>query len=117
MKSFATLLLAGAGMGCVIQWWQIAYRLWLFYSDYGCECGVNHIGDGDFLMIYVVDVLLLSAALFAFRIFRQDRAWQFGAAIIGILNALGWLTLFVMHKSGVLVEYSEFIRYWRGLSH
>jgi hypothetical protein len=117
MKTFATSLVAGAGMFCVIQWWQIAYRLWLFYADYGCERGVNHIDGGDFLMIYVVDVFLLSASLFAFRIFRQDRAWRFGAAVIGILNALGWLTLFIMHKTGVLVEYGEFIRHCRGLSH
>ena len=104
-------------MVCVIQWWQIAYRLWLFYFDYGCERGVNHIGDEDFQAIYVVDVLLLFVALFAFRIFRQDIAWRYGAAVIGILNALGWLTLFIMHKTGVLVRYSEFIRHWKGLSH
>ena len=104
-------------MVSVIQWWQIAYRLWLFYTDSRGERGINHIGDGDFLMIYVANGFLLGAALFAFRIFRQDKVWQIGAAIVGILNSLGWLVLFLMHKTGVLVEYGEFIQHWRGISH
>src|SRR5438132_406246 len=111
MKSFASLLIAGCGMVAGLQWWQIAYRLRLFFTDYRGERGVNHIGNGDFALIYIVNALLLVATVFAFRVFRQERRWRIAAATVGAVNVIGWLTLFAMHRTGALVEYDEFIRH------
>ena len=111
MKSFASLLIAGCGAVAGLQWWQIAYRLRLFFTDYRGERDVNHIEDGDFALIYITNALLLLAAVFAFRVFRHDRRWRIAAVTVGAVNVVGWLTLFVMHRTGALVEYHEFIRH------
>lgn len=97
------------------QWWQIAYRLRLFLVDYQRERGVNHIGDGDFALIYIANSLLLVAAVFGVRVlWRDSRSWRIAGLVVGTTNVLGCLTLFVMHRTGILVEYGEFIRQMKG---
>lgn len=113
-KSFASFLIAGCGAIATLQWWQIAYRLRLFFTEYRGERGVNHVGDGDFALINITNALLLLAAVFAFRAIRQDRRWRVAAVTVGAVNVIGWLTLIVMHRTGALVEYHEFIRHWKG---
>jgi len=114
MKKLAPLLIASAGAAAAFQWWQIAYRLRLFFVDYGGERGANHISDGDFMLIYLTNALLLVVALCALRALRNSKSWRIFATSIGTANLLGWLTLFVMHRTGALVEYGEFILHWRG---
>ena len=80
----------------MLQWSQIAYRLRLFFTDYRGERGVNHIGDGDFALIYTTNALLLLAAVFAFRALRQDRRWRVAAVTVGAV-------LLVELRSGMLV--------------
>jgi len=100
----------------VIQWWQICYRLHLFLTEYKGELNVNHIGDGDFLMLHTVNALLLVVGAVALRIFRQERRWRKTTLIIGSVNLAGWLALFFMHRTGMLVEYIEFIRHMKGMN-
>ena len=114
MKYLAQLLITAAGAAAVFQWWQISYRLRLFFLDSGGERGANHIGDGDFMLIYLVNALLLIAAFWALRALRYDRRWRITTTVVGAANLFGWLTFFVMHRTGALVEYGEFTRHWRG---
>src|SRR5438093_4188637 len=110
MKNLASVLFAGAAGVAVLQWWQIAYRLRLFLTDCHGERGVNHIGDGAFTFIYIVNAILLAGVVFALRVFWRDgRGWRIATGVVGLGNAFGWLTFAVMHRTGVLVEYGEFI--------
>ena len=116
MKKFAPSVVLLAAVTGIIQWWQIAYRLHLFYIDYNGELNVNHIGDGDFIMIYAVNALLLLAAVFSLRVFRRERPWRNAILIIGSVNVAGWLAFIFMHQTGILVEYIEFIRHMKGMN-
>jgi hypothetical protein len=114
MKKTAILFIFSGAALAIIQWWQICYRLHLFYVDYKGELFVNHI-DG-FGLIYVLDALLLLTATFSFRIFQNEKRWRNAALFVGSTNLAGWLALIVMHRTGILVEYPEFIRHMRGMS-
>lgn len=114
MKNLASALIVGVGAVALFQWAQIVYRLWLFFGEYHGERGVNHIG-GDFTLIYITNALLLAVAIFALRVFwRGSRGWRVTSAAVAAANLLGWLTLFVMHRTGALVEYIEFIGHLKG---
>ena len=115
MRNLATALVAAAGTAGLFQWSQIVYRLQLFFDDYHGEPGVNHIGNGDFALIYFANGLLLAVAAYGFFVFwRLSRGWCMVSAAVAAVNVLGWITLFVMHRTGALVEYGEFIRHMRG---
>jgi hypothetical protein len=116
VKKLAVLFIFVAATVAAIQWWQIAYRLHLFYVDYKGEPYVNHIGVGDFALIYIANALLLLSAAFSFREFRNEKTWRNAALIIGSVNLAGWLAFFLMHKTGILVEYIEFIRHMKGMN-
>ncbi|MEO5913533.1 MAG: hypothetical protein ABIS50_04830 [Luteolibacter sp.] len=116
MKSLAILLTAFGIVFAGLQWWQIVYRLRLFYGDYGGERYANHIGDGIFTMIHVVNVALLFAGAFsAWAFWREPGAWRRLVFSIAAANAIAWLTFIYLHATGVLVEYDEFFRHWKGL--
>ena len=114
MKTLGTALIVGAAAVGLLQWAQIVYRLYLFFGEYRGERAVNHIGDGDFALAYTINAVLLASALFALRVLWQSRPWRISSIAVGILNGLGCLSLFIMHQTGVLVEYSEFIRHMKG---
>jgi hypothetical protein len=114
MKTLGTALVAGAAAVALFQWAQIAYRLHLFFGECRGERAVNHIGDGDFALIYIANAILLASALFALRVLWQSRPWRVSSVAVGIVNGLGWLSLFIMHQTGALVEYGEFIRHMKG---
>jgi hypothetical protein len=114
-KVAALFIFVGAVLAAV-QWWQIAYRLHLFYVDYKGEPYANHIGDGDFTLIYIVNASLLLTAAFSFRIFCAEKPWRNTALIIGSVNLAGWLALFLMHRTGILVGYAEFIGHMKGIN-
>ena len=48
MKLLAAVFAVAGAVIAAFQWYQIVYRLHLFFRDYASERGVNHIGDGDF---------------------------------------------------------------------
>jgi hypothetical protein len=114
VKKLAASFVFLAATVAAIQWWQIAYRLHLFYVDYKGELNVNHIGD--FALIYVINALVLLTAAFSFRVFRNEKTWRNAALIVGSVNLAGWLAFFLMHKTGVLVEYTEFIRHMKRMN-
>lgn len=112
--SAASALLFGMGAVAIVQWWQIAYRLYLFLNQDGGKFGVNHIGDGDFSLVYTCDALLLLSAIYCWSAFHHSGAkWRRLVLFVGMANLVGWLTLVAMHRTGVLVEYHEFIRNMR----
>ena len=114
MKILGTALVAAAGVLGLFQWGQIVYRLHLFFGEYRGERGVNHVGDGDFALIYFLNAILLASTLFALRALWQSRSGRISSAAVGFVNGLGWLSLFIMHQTGMLVEYGEFIRHMKG---
>ncbi|MBS0262309.1 MAG: hypothetical protein JSS02_10195 [Planctomycetes bacterium] len=116
MKRLAILLNFFSALLVFVQWSQIAYRLTLFYRDYGGERYVNHVGDDVFIIIHVVNVALLIVGVFSIWVFWEASvAWRW--IIVGIAgsNALAWLTLIYLHATGMLVGYDEFISKWKGL--
>lgn len=116
MKTFAAIITTIAVVFAGMQWWQIFYRLHLFYGHYHSERYVNHVGGDVFTLIHVVNSVLLFAALFSlWTLSREPRAWHWLVTCIAAANVLGWLTFTYMHSTGVLVGYEEFIRHWKGL--
>ena len=116
MKRFAKGLVVGAAGLVVVQWWQIAYRLNLFFGECHSERGVNHIGGDTFMLIYIINAILLLGAIVSLWVFwKSSRIWRAASGIIGALNAIGWSVFFTMHRMGVLVTYEEFIRHRTGM--
>ena len=113
VKAISASLVAAAGAVGLFQWGEIIYRLLLFFGEYRGERGVNHVGDGDFALIYFINAILLVSTLFALRVLWQSRTWRISSLAVGFLNVLGWLGLFIMHQTGALVEYGEFMRHMR----
>lgn len=114
MKPLATMLTVIGIVLAGVQWWQIVYRVRLYYRDYGGKPWVNHIGDDVFTVIHATNILLLlsgTSAIWAFR--RERRAWSWSVAGITVANVTAWLTFTYMHATGVLVEYHEFVRHWK----
>jgi hypothetical protein len=112
-RKVALLFIFVGAVLATVQWWQIAYRLHLFYVDYKGEPYANHI-DG-FAPIYVTNALLLLTVAFSFREFRNEKTWRNAALIVGSINLAGWLAFFFMHRTGILIEYIEFIRHMKGI--
>ena len=115
MKTFATILTTVGMWGAGVQWWQIVYRLQLFYRDYHGERYTNHVGDDVFTIIHVVNVLLLFVGVFStWTFWREPGVWRWVVVSIVAVNAAAWLTFSYMHATGMLVGYMEFIRHWKG---
>ena len=76
--------IAAAGVVGVFQWAQIGYRLNLFFGECRGERSVNHIGNGDFMLIYIANAILLGAAVLALRAFWQSYGWRIASAIVGV---------------------------------
>jgi hypothetical protein len=115
VKTFATTLTAFGIVFAGVQWWQIGYRLQLFYRDYGGERYSNHVGDDVFPVIQLANVMLLFAGVFSVCTFwREPGAWRWLAASTAAANAIAWLSFIYVHATGVLVGYGEFIRHWKG---
>ena len=110
----ASILLSGAGLLGLFQWSQIVYRLRLFWGEYHAVLGVNHIADGDFALIYFINALGVAAVLYALYVFWRNRGWRAASIAVALVNVCGWVALFIMHRTGMLVEYGEFLRYSRG---
>jgi hypothetical protein len=115
VKTLACILTALGIVLAGLQWWQIVYRVQLFYRDYGGERYVNHIGDDVFAVIHAVNVaLLLAGAFAAWTFWREPGAWRWLVVSIAAANAIAWLTFIYMHATGMLVGYHEYIRHWKG---
>jgi hypothetical protein len=115
MKRTVALLFVFLGAFlAIVQWWQIGYRLHLYYVDYRCEPYMNHIGE--FTPIYIANAFLLLTSAFSFRVLRSEKPWRRAALIVGSVNLAGWLAFFLMHRTGILVEYVEFIRHMKGMN-
>jgi hypothetical protein len=94
-----------------LAWAEILYRVKLFVADYGCQRGVNHIGDGDYMLAYVFHGFFILALAFAVWIFwKEPGRWRSLACWAGAGHLVAVLVLFTMHSTGMLVEYGEFIR-------
>lgn len=115
MKSIATIFFAVGIFFAGLQWWQIFYRVHLYYSDYGGQRYVNHVGDDVFTIIHVINVtLLLTGAFSAWAFWRQPPGWRWFGTVITLANAGAWLAFTYMHSSGILVGYDEFLRHMKG---
>lgn len=111
MKSLlARMLVVAAGLIACLQWSQIAYRLALFYYQCNAKRGFNHINDGAFGVAYSIDVVLLVVGIFVLSsLWKNPGFWRASALAVVLANLAGGITLFNMHRTGVLVGYGEFI--------
>jgi hypothetical protein len=112
--ALAKVFVVVAGIIACLQWSQIAYRLALFYYQCNGERGFNHIDDGAFGVAYLIDgvVLVLGiVVLFSFR--KNPGFWRACTLAFVLANITGGITLFNMHRTGVLVGYGEFIWNWQ----
>lgn len=107
-KVIAYILIGLTSIAAIIQWWQLIYRLHLFMSEYSMRLGVNHIVDGGFNLIYRLNGIFFVVGLVGISLVKFEKK-KFIPFIPLYLNILGCLTFFLMHRSGVLVEYMEMI--------
>ena len=99
-------------LGAAIQGLHIAHRIRLFIVDYDCRPGANHLADGFFRDAYLAHAgLIILGGLAVWRLWpvRWERIVPCVALVLHILAVI---TLFVMRREAVLVEYHEFIRNW-----
>lgn len=95
-----------------LEWLHILYRVQLFVVHYGCRRGVNHMGDGEFVLWYVFHGLFLLALTFAaWVLWNEPGRWRSVACWAAVAHAAACLALFTMHSTGILVEYEEFMRH------
>ncbi len=115
MKTLSSLFVGICALFAGIQWWQLGYRLDLFYREYHRERFANHVGDDVFAFIHVVNVLLLLMGGFSSWTFRRETAlWRWSAVGITVANLVAWLAFVYMRATGMLVGYMEFIEHWKG---
>jgi len=102
-KSFVAI----AGLIACFQWSQIAYRYGLFYYDYHGKRGLNHIGGG-FEVAYFIDATFVIIGIFVLHSLRNAAGFRRSCTFAFVLaNLAGGITLFNMHRTGVLVSYAE----------
>jgi len=102
----ACMFAIGAYAAFVVLSVECGYRLWLFLGVYDAQVGANHVGDGYFRLIYL-GTGMGSAAAIGFLLLVRRRAWRWAAGVLVVLNLLLCLSFFIMHHTGVLVEYTE----------
>ena len=114
MKStLAKMFVLIAGLIACFQWGQIAYRFGLFYYQCNGERGFNHIGGG-FEFAYFIDGALFVIGISVLCLWRNTPGfWRACALAFVLANLAGGITLFNLHRTGVLVEYGEFICNWQ----
>jgi len=112
--ALAKMFVAVAGIIACMQWSQIAYRLALFYYQCNGERGFNHIDDGALGVAYSIDGVLLIVGIFVLCSFwKKHSFWRACSLAFVLANLAGGITLFNMHRTGVLVGYGEFIWNWQ----
>jgi hypothetical protein len=101
-------LASAAFLPALYQWTLVLYRLGLFWLDYKGQLGMNHADD--FRDIYTMDVCAVPTSMFAVMLLWRQRGRKRRLSLcILAANILGAGAFFVMHKTGVLVSYSEYI--------
>ena len=104
------IFVAIAGLIACLQWSQTAYRFGLFYYDYNGKRGLNHIGGG-FEVAYLIDATLAITGIFVLHSLRNTPGfWRSCTLAFVLANLAGGITLFNMHRTGVLVDYGEAIQ-------
>ena len=112
--ALAKMFVMVAGLIACFEWSQIAYRLALFYYQCNAERGFNHIDAGAFGIAYSVDVILLVVGIFVLcSLWKTPGFWRACSLAFVLANLAGGITLFNMHRTGVLVGYGEFIYNWQ----
>lgn len=109
-RHVAQLLVWTVAFAAFLQWWQISYRYNLFANEYNHEVGMNHIGDEDFGLLYTANIALIIVGLTSVVLRRvEGRRAVWFAVVPLIANALAFASWYLMHRTGVLVGYQEFI--------
>ena len=111
------LSIATACLGVALIWWaEIIYRLWLFFTDYQMKRYENHTGDGYFIIVHFVLGCFLAGGLVSATLLAKERkSLAVGSLIPTVLGVLAWLTVQVMHRTGVLIGYMEWIGKIKGV--
>ena len=116
VKTLATIFLAFGIVLAGHQWWQIFYRIRLFYQDYGGVKYTNHVGDGLFTIIHIVNILgLLTGAFSIWALWREPGMRRWWSAAVIATNLIAWVTFSYLHATGMLVGYTEAIMRSKGM--
>ena len=67
--NLAVVALAVAGL----QWWQIVYRLYLFFHDYSAEPFANHVADGVFFTAYLVNGVIIAVGIMSVILMKKEK--------------------------------------------
>jgi hypothetical protein len=107
MSTALGLLLASGGILTALYQWALALcRL----SLYKGRPGMNHAND--FTQIYTMDAWAAPLCLLAvLLVWRQRRRSRYFALAVLLANLLSALAFFVMHRTGILVTYDEYINF------
>ncbi len=90
---------------------EMAHRLHLFWHVYDNTNGMNHVADGYFSAVYLAGI---SGAILGFAAARMLRLryWRIAAGSVGLLNLALCAAFLIMHRTGALVTYDEFVTIW-----
>lgn len=107
-------LMVYTGLAAFYQWSNAAYRFCLFVFECGCRLNVNHANDFAEIDRLNTIAVPLSLVVFLYTLFcirRKDSTARQVALILLIANLAGWAAFFIMHRTGVLITYEEYIRH------
>lgn len=121
------ILLLFPAISGILQMIHLIYRYFLYVKHYDSMPYLNHIGNGDFLLIYVCSgVACLAALLLIVCICFEWRhtgfesklsefcshsfmAYMIGAVVLLLMNLVPMAALWWMHEQKIVVSYGEFI--------
>jgi len=88
---------------------EVLYRLWLFAHDNKSEPGTNHVGDGSFESYHMMGAIACLISIVTAFLFDK---WplRIAAIVVAIFAVTSALAFSWMHKTGMLVTYSEWAR-------
>jgi hypothetical protein len=111
------LIISGVCLVVALLWWaEIIYRTWLFCTDYRMELFANHVDDGYFVFVHVVLGCFIAAGVVSVILLGKDRRFHAVAGVCPmVLGSLAWVTVLIMHRTGIVVGYIEMMARIKGI--
>ncbi len=99
-----------------LLWWaEIFYRLFLFFTDYHATRWENHVDDSYFPFTHFLLACFVTAGAFSGFILGKFKPLRPAIAISpAMLGVFAWLTVLIMHHTGLLIGYCEWMSRIKG---
>jgi hypothetical protein len=110
-------IVSGVCLTVALLWWaEILYRFWLFCTDYEMKLFTNHVGDGYFSFVHLVLGCFIVAGIASSILLGHGKRFHAFAGIFPmVLGILAWVSVLIMHRTGILIGYIEMMARIKGI--